>query len=95
MAANDYGGTVSIIGVNPDEFSVVLTKTGDTVSFGKAPIPFNLQKNGACLPAEILFTPKGSGTRTAVLKFDIPFECGSVAQINLVGCGIAPQVKVD
>ncbi len=95
MAANDYGGTVTLIGVNPDEFSVVLTKTGDTVAFGKAPVPFTLQKNGACLPAEILFTPKGSGTRTAVLKFDIPFECGSVAQINLVGCGIAPQVKVD
>ena len=95
MAANDYGGTVSLIGVNPDEFSVVLTNTGDTVAFGKAPVPFTLQKNGACLPAEILFTPKGSGTRTAVLKFDIPFECGSVAQINLVGCGIAPQVSVD
>ncbi|MFN4768862.1 MAG: choice-of-anchor D domain-containing protein [Candidatus Kapaibacterium sp.] len=95
MAANDYGGTITLIGVNPDEFKVFLPKTGDTISFGKAPVPFTLQKNGACLAAEILFTPKGSGTRTAVLKFDVPFECGSVAQINLVGCGIAPQVKVD
>ncbi len=94
MGTQDYQCSVSLIGLNPDEFQLVIkSPISATLTNVNGPIPFTLKKT-ECLNVDIVFTPKGSGARSALLKFDIPFECGSVQQINLVGNGIAPKLTI-
>ncbi len=96
-SASDYSGWIELIGLNADEFTVTFpaVTAPNTLDQTNKRVDFKLKANKECLAANISFTPRGSGQRTALLRFHIPFECGSEQDVALVGFGLAPKVELD